>query len=343
MKKDYNIYFFFVILFGLTVLAFFMMKSFLIPFLFALILVHFFNPVYNFLLKKTGQKGLSSGLTCLLIALIIIIPVLVILMLAANEVQSAVTRLAGNSDIFSGIINLTDKIAAVPFFKAIDFENIINQNSLLSASKNFSQGFLYVLQGAYTGLLRFIFVMFIMFFSLFYMFIDGQRFLKKMMQLLPLQKKYDKALLQSLNSMVRATVKGTILMAALQGIASGLLFWLAGVSSPLFFGILVALSSVIPSLGSGLVWLPVGVGMILLGHFGAGLAIILTGFLVISTMDNLLRPKLIGSDTEMHPLLILFSTLGGIAIFGIAGFIVGPIIISLLVSLWDIYVLETEV
>lgn len=343
MKKNYSIYFFFAILFGLTVLAFFMMKSFLIPFLFALILVHFFNPVYNFALKKTGKKWLSSLFVCVFIALIIITPVLIVLGLAVNEVQAAIVHLAGNSDLFSRILGLSNRLTEVPFFKAIDFDRIVNQDSILSASKNFSQGFLFILGGAYTGILRFIFVMFIMFFSLFYMFIDGQKFLKKIMKLVPLQAKYEKVLLYKLNSMVRATIKGTIIMAVLQGIVGSLLFWVAGVSSPLFFGILIVIASVIPAAGSGLVWLPVGIGMILFGHLTAGLAIILTGFLVISTMDNLLRPKLIGSDTQMHPLLILFSTLGGIAYFGISGFIIGPIIVSLLVSLWDIYVLETEV
>jgi len=343
MKDNYSKYFFFVILLGLTALAFFMMKSFLIPFLFAVILVHFFNPVYSFILDKTGKKGLSSILTCFFIALLIIIPALVVLALAANEVQSAITRLAGDTGIFGRIVSFSDRLAEIPFFKAIDFERLVNQDSILSISKSFSQGFLLVLQGAYTGILRFVFVMFIMFFSLFYMFIDGEKLFEKIMRLIPLKREYEKQLVDSLDSMVRATIKGTILMAILQGIVGSILFWATGVSSPLFFGILVAVSSVIPSIGSGLVWMPVGVAMILLGHPTAGIVVLLTGFLVISTMDNVLRPKLVGNDTEMHPLLILFSTLGGITFFGIAGFIIGPVVASLLISLWDIYALEMEV
>ncbi|MFA7319568.1 MAG: AI-2E family transporter [Parcubacteria group bacterium] len=342
MKENYNKYFFLAVLFGLTVLAFFMMQSFLIPFLFALILVHFFAPAYDFVLKKTGQKGLSSAVACSLIALIIIIPAVIFLTLAANEVQAAIARLAGNTDIFERIASLSARLSEIPFFKAIDFEGLTDQNSILSVSKNFSQGFLFILQGAYTGILRFAFVMFIMFFSLFYMFIDGEKLLARVMNFIPLKNEYKGELLERLNSMVRATIKGTILMAILQGILSGILFWATGVSSPLLFGSLVAISSVIPSLGSGLVWLPVGVAMIVLGHPTSGIAILLVGLLVISTIDNLLRPKLVGNDTQMHPLLILFSTLGGITFFGISGFIIGPVIVSLLVSLWDIYALEAE-
>jgi predicted PurR-regulated permease PerM len=342
MKKNYNTYFFLAILFGLTVLSFFMVKSFLIPFLFALILVHFFHPVYEILLKKTKRKGLSSALTCILIALLIIIPVLVVLFLAANEVQAAIARLAGNPNFSGGLNSFLNRLANIRFFSFIDLEKIVNQNSVLSASKSFSQGVLFILQGAYSGFLRLVFVMFIMFFSLFYMLIDGKTFLKKIMKFIPLQQKYDKSLLANMNSMIRAIIKGTIFMAVLQGIVSGILFWATGVSSPLFFAILVAVASVIPALGSGLVWLPIGLVMILLGHLTAGLTIIGVGFLVISTMDNVLRPKLVGDDTQMHPLLILFSTLGGIAFFGISGFIIGPITISLLISLWDIYALEMK-
>ena len=342
MKTSYKTYFFLATLIGLTVLSFFIIKGFLIPFILALILVHLFNPVYKFLLGHTGRESFSSVLTCLIVAFIIIIPVLIVLVLATSEVQAVVTHLAGSAGLLNGIIGLTDKLVALPFFKAIDFEKVVNQESLLSASKSFSQGVLFVLQGAYTGLLRFVFTLFIMFFSLFYMFIDGEIFLKKMIELIPLQKKYDKSLLHSLNSMVRATIKGTLVMAVLQGIIGSLLFWATGVFSPLFFGILMAIFSVIPPVGSGLIWLPIGITMIMLGHLTSGILIILTGVLVIGTMDNILRSRLVGKDTEMHPLLILFSTLGGLAFFGISGFIVGPIVVSLLVSLWDIYVLEME-
>ncbi|TSA46357.1 AI-2E family transporter [bacterium] len=343
MKTNYNTYFFFAVLIGLTVLAFFIMKPFLIPFIFALILVHLFNPVYNFLLKKTGRKWLSSLLTCLLIALIIIIPVLIILALVAGEVQSVIVNLAGNPESIKKIINVTHNLSSLPVFKSFDFGKIVNQDSILSALKSFSQGFLFILQGTYAGILRFIFVMIIMFFSLFYMFIDGKKLVDKIMELIPLKEKYDTILIEDINSMIRATLRGTMLMAIFEGILGGVLFWTTGVASPVLFGILMAVFSVIPPMGSGIVWFPVGIAMIFFGHPMEGIIILLAGFLVISTIDILLRPKLIGKDIQMHPLLILFSTLGGIALFGISGFIIGPMIMSLLVVLWDIYVLDYKI
>lgn len=339
-KTNYNTYFFYAIVAGLTILTFFILKPFLIPFLLAAILVHFFSPVYKYLLKKTRREWLSSMLTCLLIALIIIIPVLAILGLVVGEVQSAISRLAANPESVNKMIGLVRELAARPVFKSLDLGKIASPDYIISSLKNFAQILLVVLQGTYASLLHFLFVMLIMFFSLYYLFIDGKKLVGKILKIIPLERKYENIMLDKLNSMVRATIKGAILMAILHGIVGGLLFWATGVASPIIFGILMAIFSVIPPVGSSVVWIPVGITMIILGHPAEGTLILLAGLFIISTMDNLIRPRLVGRDTQMHPLLILFSTLGGIALFGLSGFIVGPIVVSLLVVLWNIYILE---
>ena len=339
-KASYNTYFFFTFLIGLTILAFFLMQPFLIPFILALILVHLFSPVYQFFLKKTKRQWLSSLLVCFLIALIIIIPVLITLVLVAGEVQSVINNLAGNPEALSKLVSGARNLSTLPVLKSLDLGRIFNQDSIISAAKSFSQGFLMILQGTYAGILHFILVLFIMFLSMFYMFIDGKKLVARMVRLLPLQEKYDQLLIKDVNSIARATIKGTVLMAILQGIIISLIFWATGVPTPIFFGILLAVASVIPAIGSALVWLPVGIGMILFSHPTEGILIFLSGIFIVGTLDNFVRPRLVGKDTQLHPLLILFSTLGGIALFGLSGFIIGPIIISLLVALWDIYVLE---
>lgn len=340
-KTNFNTYFFFAILAVLTVLGFFIVKPFIIPFVFALILAHFFAPVYRNILKKIGSKGLSSFLVCILVALIIIIPVIVILIVVVGEVQTLVVSLSNDPEPLRRMVDFSHRtLSSLPFIQPAEIDKLFSQSALLSAAKNFSQWSLSALQGATAGVSNFVFVMFIMFFSLFYMLIDGEKLAKKVMKIFPLQDKYDKLLLNDLNSIIRATIKGTIILAVLQGIIGAILFVATGVASPIFFGVLMMVASVVPSLGSGLVWLPVGVIMILLGYPVKGIIILLVGGLVISTIDNLLRPKLVGQDTQMHPLLILFSTLGGIALFGLSGFIVGPIAVSIIVALWDIYLLE---
>lgn len=339
--KNYNVYFFFVVLIGVTILAYFIIKPFLVPFLIAAILAHLFSPVYRFFLKFFRSTGLSSVLACFLIVLIIILPILAVLSLVVNEIQGIVDNFSQNPEAAKKIVSeLARNLSALPFFNSIEPDKIISQETIVSAIKGFSQNALAILQGTYKGVVHFIFVTFVMFFSLFYLFIDGKKLVKKIMQLSPLQDKYESILIDKFNSITRATIKGTTLIAIVQGFLGGVLFAATGVASPVLFGILMTISSVIPSVGSGLVWLPVGVVMMLFGHITEGIIILLAGALVISTIDNFMRPKLVGRDTQMHPLLILFSTLGGIALFGISGFIIGPIMISLLVALWDIYALE---
>jgi predicted PurR-regulated permease PerM len=339
--KNYNVYFFFSALIGITVLAYFIVQPFLVSFLIAAILAHLFAPLYIFLLRGLKKKGLSSFLACLVIALIIVLPILLVLSLVVKEIQGMLDSFNMDSDgIKIAIISSGEKLRATPFLENFDLAQNINQESITAGVKNFSQSALAILQSTYSGVAHFVFVTFVMFFSLFYLFIDGENLVKKIMQLSPLRDKYEKMLIVKFNSITRATIKGTTIIAIIQGVMAGVLFASAGVPSPVLLGILTAVCSVIPSFGSGLVWLPVGILMLVFGYFAQGLIIILVGALLISMIDNLIRPKLVGRDTQMHPLMILFSTLGGIALFGISGFIVGPIIMSLFVAFWEIYALE---
>jgi predicted PurR-regulated permease PerM len=339
--KNYNVYFFFVVLIAITVVAYFILQPFLIPFLIAAVLAHLFSPAYEFLLKFLKRKGLSSALICLLMALIIIVPIFIVLSLVIGEIQDVINKFNTDPGIFRNAIgNFSSSLAALPIFHFSEPGKLIDQSSIISAVKSFSQNALFILQSTYEGVVHFIFAVFIMFFSFFFLLIDGNELVKKIMRLSPLQDKYESMLIDKFNSITRATIKGTILIGALQGLIGSVLFFAAGVVSPIFFGILMMISSVIPPIGSGLVWIPVGIIMLLLGHTAEGITILLVGGLIISAIDNFIRPKLVGKDTQMHPLMILFATLGGIALFGVSGFIVGPIIMSLFVALWDIYALE---
>ena len=156
----------------------------------------------------------------------------------------------------------------------------------------------------------------------------------------PLKDRYEQVLADKFYSIARATIKGTFFLSALQGLIGGILFWATGVSSPVSLAILMTIAAIIPAVGTGFVWLPVGVVMILIGNVPAGIIILLVGSLIIVSLDNLLRPKLIGKDTAMHPILILLSTLGGIEFFGLYGIVIGPLILSFCMALWEIYSLE---
>lgn len=339
--RNYNLYFFFIILIGISVLVFFVIKPFLVPLLIAAILANLFDFIYKRILSVLGKRGISSFLACFSIALIIVVPLIVVSTLVVNEIQNIISKLVENPESIRNIISdFENRLRSIRFLNMVDIGKIINQDSVIAAAKNLSQNALKILQSTYKGLAHFIFVTFIMFFTLFYLFIDGKKLIKKIMELSPIRDSYENTLIQKFVSISRATIKGTSLISIMQGTLGGILFFLTGVPSPVLLGILMTISSVIPSIGSGLVWAPVGIIMLIAGNTVQGLVILIIGALVISTVDNIVRPRLVGRDTQLHPLMILFSTLGGIALFGISGFIVGPIIMSLFVALWEIYYLE---
>lgn len=339
--KNYNVYFFMAVLAGVSVMAYFIVRPFLIPFLLAVILAHLFDPAYRLILKIMRNRGLSSITTCALVLLIIIAPIVIVSSLVVEEVQVLIDRFNDNPDLLEEMARrVSDSVSAFLPAVSLDLDRMISQESAVSFAKNSSQWIISILQSTYQGVAHFVFMAFIMFFSLFYLLIDGKALLKRVMALSPISDRYEDILADKFNSITRATIKGTLLIAILQGLLGGILFYFSNVTSPVFLGILMTVSSVVPSVGAGLVWLPAGLVMLALGHVAQGIAILIGGALVISTIDNLVRPKLVGRDTEMHPLAILFSTLGGIALFGFAGFIAGPVIMALFIALWDIYALE---
>jgi predicted PurR-regulated permease PerM len=172
---------------------------------------------------------------------------------------------------------------------------------------------------------------------LYYFFKDGEAILKKLMDLSPLPTNQEKEIFEKFNQMTVATIKGTLIIALIQGLLIGVVFWIAGVQAPTLWGLLTAIISIIPLLGSVLVWLPVGIVLLFLGSYWQAILVLVAGAVVVSSVDNLLRPKLIEGETSLHPLLVFLSTLGGIAVFGPLGFVIGPVVIVLLIAFLEIY------
>jgi predicted PurR-regulated permease PerM len=163
------------------------------------------------------------------------------------------------------------------------------------------------------------------------------------MYLSPLRDEHEKRLSQKFVSMTKATLKGTVVVGTIQGILGGIMFAIAGVPSFVMWGVIMVIFSIIPAIGSGIVWAPAGIIMLISGNVWQGFFILAFGGFFISFIDNIIRPKLVGGDTEMHPLLVFFATLGGLMAFGIIGFVIGPVIMALFLTLWDIYGSEFKV
>jgi predicted PurR-regulated permease PerM len=193
------------------------------------------------------------------------------------------------------------------------------------------------LSSATLGTANFLFMTFVFLYTTYFFQMDGPKLIRKILYYLPLGSDDENLMLEKFTSVTRATLKGSLLIGLLQGGLAGIAFAVAGIDNAVFWGTLMAVLSIIPSVGSALVWAPACAILILQGSVGAGVGLLVFCALVVGSLDNLLRPMLVGKDTRMHELMIFFGTLGGIVMFGISGIFIGPLIASLFVTIWELY------
>ena len=187
------------------------------------------------------------------------------------------------------------------------------------------------------GTASFMLSLFIMLYAMFFFLMGGRQILEKILYYMPLGPKEENRMVERFISVTRATIKGTLVIGVIQGTLAGLGFFVAGIGGAAFWGTIMAVLSIIPGVGTALVWIPGVIYLFALGHTVAAIALAVWCAVVVGTVDNILRPWLVGRDTKMSDLMILLGTLGGILIFGAVGFIVGPIIAALFVTIWEIY------
>jgi predicted PurR-regulated permease PerM len=178
--------------------------------------------------------------------------------------------------------------------------------------------------------------LFVMLYLLFFLLRDGEELFRVIKDAVPLRAEQQRVIFSKFATVVRATVKGTIVVAILQGALGGLMFWFLGIRAALLWAALMALLSLLPAVGSALVWLPVALYLLATGALWQGLVLIAYGVLVIGLVDNLLRPMLVGTDIKMPDYVVLLSTLGGLEIFGMNGIVLGPLIAAMFMVVWDI-------
>jgi predicted PurR-regulated permease PerM len=182
----------------------------------------------------------------------------------------------------------------------------------------------------------------IMLYLLFFLLRDGQALAARIKTAVPLSRKVKARLFGNFATVIRATVKGNVLVAIAQGALGGLAFWFLGVSAPLLWAVVMAFLSLLPAIGAALVWAPVAVYFLVTGSIWQGVALIAFGTFVIGLVDNVLRPVLVGKDIKLPDYVVLLSTIGGMALFGLNGFVIGPAIAALFVAAWDLFATEEE-
>jgi predicted PurR-regulated permease PerM len=187
------------------------------------------------------------------------------------------------------------------------------------------------------GTAAFLLNLFVMLYAMFFFFRDGKQIVKKIFYYMPLSHDDEMLLLERLTSVTRATIKGTVVIGIIQGTLAGVGFWFAGIDGSAFWGTIMAVLSIVPGIGSALVWVPAVIYLFITGQTFPATLLLAWCVAVVGTIDNVLRPTLVGKDAKMPDLLILIGTLGGLFLFGAIGFIVGPIVCGLFLTVWEIY------
>lgn len=332
----------FILLLVLVSLAFFWI---LLPFYGAIFwgatLAVIFAPVNRRLLARFhGRRNLAAFVTLLLIILIVIIPLSLI---SASLIQEGVTIY---KRINSGELNLgmyfSQVFEALPPF-VHDTMTRFGLNDMFSVREKLSAGALegskfIASQAVNVGQNTFGFLigMAVMLYLLFFLLRDGAKLAAKSRQVIPLSHEHQQHLTRKFTTVVRATVKGNIAVAAIQGALGGLIFWMLGIQGALLWAVIMAILSLLPAVGASLIWGPVAIYFIATGAIWEGIILTLFGILVIGLIDNLLRPVLVGKDTKLPDYVILISTLGGLSVFGLNGFVIGPLIAALFIACWDL-------
>ncbi|HUP22567.1 MAG TPA: AI-2E family transporter [Thermoanaerobaculia bacterium] len=314
-------------------------QQFLLALFLAAVLAGMAYPLYRWILRKVrGRRALASIATMLVLALGVALPLAGFLALVAAEAvqvsQGAGEWFQGQSGRLEELRGLAERL---PFADRLipDTGDLAEQfREIASRTGTALMG---TVAAATRGTLSFFLQLFVLLYAMFFFLMDGPAILRKILYYMPLDAAEEEALLERFVSVTRATLKGSLLIGVIQGALGGLAFWLLGVPGSAFWGTVMVVLSVIPAVGAALVWVPAVGYLLLVDRMGAAIALLVWGALVVSTIDNFLRPRLVGRDARMSDLLILLSTLGGIFVFGAMGFIVGPIIAALFVAIWDIY------
>jgi len=337
MQKSFPHIFFLVLVLLVSAAFVGLISEFMMGIFWAIILTILFHQTFDRLkIRLKGKENLAAGLTLLFIILIVILPILFIGSSLVSEslfyyekVNSGEIDLKGTIDDIRASIPMNMELLegyGLDLDKAKDgLNDLITNGSKMAAGQALT-----ITQNIFGFFLQFV----VMLYMLFFFLRDGKQLVEGIIWVLPIGDEKERALIRRFESVARATVKGSLLVAILQGVIGGLLFWAVDIPAAMLWGVVMIFLSLLP-IGSTIVWLPAAIILFFQGEIGRAVAILLVGALVIGLADNILRPRLVGQDTKMPDYLILISTLGGITWFGLSGFVIGPIIAALFITVWQ--------
>ncbi len=333
----------FILLLAIVTIAF---GWILMPFFGAIfwgaILAILFAPFHRRVQAKLGKRPVLAALTTLGCCLVLVILPITLIAVSLTQEGTALYQKVESGDI-NVATSLRNVFTALPpwvhsildrfgmnSFASLQawLTNAAAQGSKFMATHVLSFG-----KNAFDFIVSF----FVMLYLLFFLLLDGRALAGRIQQAIPLSSLHKQMLFEKFTTVIRATVKGNFLVAATQGALGGLAFWYLDLQGPILWAVVMAFLSLLPAVGAALVWAPVALYLIATGELWQGVALIAFGVIVIGLVDNILRPLLVGKDIKMPDYLVLISTIGGMAIFGLNGFVIGPVIAAMFIALWDIF------
>jgi predicted PurR-regulated permease PerM len=325
---------FFSLLLVVGVVFLWMIFPYVYALFWAAVIATIFHPVYAWLRTRLKNDNLAAFSSVILVLLVVIVPLAGVLGIVVQQAVGLYEAVRQPETL----TNLQGQLTAIlnaPIVQrfAGDVEIL---DRLRAASSTISSAAIRWIQAGAGSTIQVVVNLLVMIYALYYFFKDGDRWLKKAMHLLPFGDDNEKLLFQKFTSTAKATLKGTVLLGGLQGLLGGILFFIAGIPAAAFWGLIMIVLAIIPAVGAFLVWIPGAIYLFATGQIWQGVVVTVGGML-IGVLDNLLRPPLVGRDIQMHPILILFSTIGGIGLFGISGVVVGPIIAAFFLAVLEMY------
>jgi predicted PurR-regulated permease PerM len=329
----------FVLLLGFVTFLFgHILKPFFFAIFWAILLAAIFSPLYKWLQLRFKSPNLCAGLSLAAVLITLILPAGFILALLVGETFDLYQSIHSSGGSWMNSINgVFNSLSNHPLLARFNIDQQFITDKTVDVLKVAANFFVKNLS-ALTGNTIVFFVEFaVMLYCLFYFLRDGKKLIDTFTHYMPVDEQHMNTFISEFLVTSKATLKFTFIIGGIQGLLGGLIFYITGVDRALVWGVLMVGLSIVPAIGNSIIWAPAGIIMLLLGHIWQGIAILLFGAVVISSVDNLLRPILLGQDIQMHSLLIFLSTLGGIAAFGFSGFVLGPVVAAFFLASWKMF------
>ena len=333
--------FFIALVIVITVAFALILEPFFIAVLWGLIAGILFQPVNRRLLKAMpGWPNSAAGLTLLLIIAMVIVPAILLSVALVQEVSVFYTKIQSGQINFAVLFEqLRARLPAgagvwLERFGLKDFDSLQERlrDGVASSFRTIAAQAVVIGQSAFSMFVA----LSVMLYLTFFLLRDGEALSERVMNTIPLRSGPRRELMRQFVLVIRATVKGSIIVAIVQGVIGGVVFWALGVEGALLWGVIMGFFSLLPAVGTGLVWAPVAIYLFATGEVVEGVILVFCGVFIIGLVDNILRPILVGRDTRLPDYVVLITTLGGLQIFGFTGIVIGPVIAALFMAIWNI-------